>query len=285
MGALIQNELLKIFAKKSSFIYPILLVVFILLSAILYNSIFDLINAVPSGMDVTVESPVPEEPTIWNYLSTFAVGITSFITLFSVIVGSQNVAAEFGDGTIKQLLIRPHRRWKILLSKFIAVNLYSILLTIVFVIFSYLIGLLFFDNSGFSNQANIPDVMPGSTTVTISEGALFFKTLLYFLPGLLMINTISFMLSTLFKSQALAVGVGIFVLFVNSTLSGVLTLLMNEFNWFKYLPFPHLDLTPYAMFSTMNDLTVGYALTVLTIYFLGFIALTFTYFQKRDISF
>jgi ABC-2 type transport system permease protein len=103
-------------------------------------------------------------------------------------------------------------------------------------------------------------------------GTQFLLKIAYYLPSLLMITTISFMLSTLFKSQAVAVGIGIFVLFVSSTLGGLIIMLAEKYTWAKFLIFPHLDLTVFALQDKILE------------YYIVFMIATFVYFQKRDVS-
>ncbi len=60
-----------------------------------------------------------EMATFWGFVKE-AVGITSIITMFTIIIGAGIVANEFSWGTIKLLLIRPVSRGKVLLSKYIS---------------------------------------------------------------------------------------------------------------------------------------------------------------------
>ena len=50
-------------------------------------------------------------------------GIGSIVVLLTVIVAAGIVASEFSQGTIKMLLSRPVKRWKILTSKYLTVIL------------------------------------------------------------------------------------------------------------------------------------------------------------------
>ena len=97
--------------------------------------------------------------------------------------------------------------------------------------------------------------------------------------------TIAFMLSTLFKSQALAVGIGIFVLFFSSTLGGMILMLADKYAWAKLLIFPHLDLTVYALQEKiLENITLPISLAILAVYYAIFMIVTFFFFMKRDIS-
>ncbi|WP_441895000.1 ABC transporter permease [Paenibacillus sp. YAF4_2] len=61
-----------------------------------------------------------------------------------MIIAGDIIAAEFSTGTIKLLLIRPSSRIKILLSKYLAMLLFSMVLLLILFVISFLInGILF----------------------------------------------------------------------------------------------------------------------------------------------
>ncbi|MDQ0175175.1 ABC transporter permease [Bacillus chungangensis] len=252
MISLIRNEMMKIFSRASSWIYMLIIVAVVFLFGLVFRG--DPILG--KGTETT-----------WDFMH-ISIMIGMLVTLFSVIVSSGNVAAEFSRGTIKQLLIRPHARWKILLSKYIAVTIYSFLLLLVLYLSSYLIGSILFEKAAFAASES------------------FFQKAALYVPSLIISTAIAFMLSTLFRNQALAVGVGIFVLWISSTLNSLLILLMHKFAWVKLLIFSHMNLTVYA---TQPELISGVNLTfsiiVLSCYYFIFMLLTFFFFQKRDVSF
>ncbi|RSD25498.1 ABC transporter permease [Mesobacillus subterraneus] len=313
MIALIQNELMKIFGKMASWIYMVIIVLAVLVAGIIYMKfsadpnpnwrqdtqaeITMLENQMASAseeeklmlqeqIDQTQEmldkNINPTVKTNWHFMNDVVIGVSSLVTLFVVVVGSANVAAEFSDGTIKQLLIRPHRRWSILLSKYIAVIIYGLLLVLTLIVSGYLIGLVLFGSGDF-NMKIFEVTLEGRKEAVV--GTQFFLKMLYYIPSLLMIMTIAFMLSTLFKSQALAVGVGIFVLFFSSTLGGIILMLADKYTWAKFLIFPHLDLTVYALQERiLEDITFPVSISILAVYYAIFMMVTFFFFQKRDIS-
>jgi ABC-2 type transport system permease protein len=313
MIPLIQNELMKIFGKMASWIYMIVIVLAVLIAGIIYsnfsadsnpnwkqdtqNEIIMLENQMASAsgdekkmiqnqIDQTQEfldqDINPNAKTNWHFMNDVVVGVSSLVTLFVVVVGSANVAAEFSDGTIKQLLIRPHQRWRILLSKYIAVIIYALLLVLTLIVSGYIIGLLLFGSGDF-NMKMFEITLEGRKVAIV--GTQFLLKMLYFIPSLLIIMTIAFMLSTLFKSQALAVGIGIFVLFFSSTLGGIILMLADKYTWAKFLIFPHLDLTVYALQDRiLENITLPVSLSILAVYYAIFMMLTFFFFQKRDIS-
>ncbi len=314
MIGLIQNELIKIFEKRASWIYIAILVVAMVIGGFIYQRVNgevdenwrenleaqntqykQEIEQTPADQDPTwlkdqikqnerflEENINPTAKTNWHFMNDVVIGVTTLVTLFSVIVASAIVAAEFSDGTIKQLLIRPHKRWKILLSKYVAVIINSLILMAVLFFSGFIVGILFFGFGDF--QAPFFEyTLDGQKEAVL--GTQFLLKTVYFLPSLLMITTISFMLSTLFKSQAVAVGIGIFVLFVSSTLGGLIIMLAEEYTWAKFLIFPHLDLTVFAFQDKiLQNITLAGSLSILLVYYIVFMIATFVYFQKRDVS-
>jgi ABC-2 type transport system permease protein len=150
------------------------------------------------------------------------------------------------------------------------------------VVSGYIIGLILFGSGDF-NMKIFEVTLEGRKEAIV--GTQFFLKMLYYLPSLLIIMSIAFMLSTLFKSQALAVGIGIFVLFFSSTLGGIILMLADKYVWAKFLIFPHLDLTVYALQERiLEDITLPFSLSILALYYAIFMIVTFFFFQKRDIS-
>lgn len=225
----------------------------------------------------------PDLNTNWTYMAEWTTLLTSFVTLFVVIVCSSLISSEFSDGTIKQLLIRPYKRWKILLSKYITSLLFAALLLASLLIFSYLIGIIFFGNGSYSDKIMDPAAFEFSPVVV---GEYLVDMIVYWIPGFLVITTIAFMLSTLFKNQALAVGISIFILFASSTLNMVIQSFIGKYEWLKFVLFPHLDLRGYisGTIDMFDGATLGFSMGVLGIYYLIFLALTFFFFQKKDIT-
>lgn len=313
MTGLLRNELMKIFSKKASWIYMIIILAACLIGGIIYQKAGpepkenwrEEIEAEIQQLEKQLESAPDEEKawiqdqieqnqqyldknvnpnakSNWHYMNSVVTGIASLVTLFAVIVCSSNVSAEFTDGTIKQLLIRPHKRWAILLSKYIAVLIYSLLLVLTLIVSGYLVGLILFGNGDF--HAKIFEMSVDGQKEAI-VGTQFFLKMLYDLPGLFIITTIAFMLSTLFKSQSLAVGIGIFVLFFSSTVGAYIVVLAEKYEWTKFLIFPHLDLTIYALQDKiLQDITLPESLGILGVYYVVFIIITFVFFERRDIS-
>ena len=71
-------------------------------------------------------------------------GIGSIAVLLTVIVAAGIVASEFTQGTIKMLLSRPVKRWKILTAKYVTVNLFGVLLMLIGFVVSVICAYILF---------------------------------------------------------------------------------------------------------------------------------------------
>ena len=200
----------------------------------------------------------------------------SLVTLLAVIVAAGIVAAEFSQGTIKMLLTRPVKRWKILTSKYITVLLFSVLLSGILLISTALAGLLFFGVGGGTLLT-----WNGSEVVEASFWLEALKLSALKFSSVWMISTFAFMLGTVFRSSSLAIGLSIFLMF-----TGIQAVfLLQNYEIVKYYLFTHTDLT---QFYTGNMLIPGITITmsilVLIVYFLVFMAISYWTFGRRDVT-
>ncbi|MBC1553582.1 ABC transporter permease subunit [Listeria booriae] len=274
MMALIANETRKISLRFSTWLYPIIIMVVILALAAIFRSVSPDIDNVQFMLSI-------------NGISMF------LVALFSIVIASSVVASEFSFGTIKLLLIRPYKRWEILLSKYIVVMLYAVALALFTLLITYLIsGVLI---SFGSLTQDVSDIIP-----TYSENGDILNTGLtainalstqlgFFLVELIFSMSIAFMVSSLLRSQALAVGIGLFLLFINSIAGGITLMLAEKFEWFKYIfvtPLYYINMNSNGMGSmeVNSGLSTGLAIGILAVYYIVFMALSFVFFQKRDVS-
>lgn len=200
----------------------------------------------------------------------------SVVTLFTVIIAGGIVAAEFSQGTIKMLLTRPVKRWKILSSKYLAAMLYALLLAIILFIVTALASLIFYGvDEGIFLVWNGSEVVEGSFWLEgLKMAALSFASVW-------IIGTFAFMLGTVFRSSSLAIGLSIFLMF-----TGIQAVfLLSNYEIVKYYLFTHTDLTQYYTgFMPVEDITMTMSVIVLLVYFLIFMAISYFTFSKRDVA-
>ncbi|MHC0038094.1 ABC transporter permease [Pseudoneobacillus sp. C159] len=219
-----------------------------------------------------------ESRTLWGFTLESA-GIIILITLFTVIVAAGSVAAEFSWGTIKLLMIRPASRARILLSKYISTILFALLLLAILLVTSMISG-------GFAygfDQLDISHLAYKDGKVV--EVSIFMHILsVYGLNSiqLIMMVTFAFMVSSVFRSSSLAIGLAIFLMFMGSQ---VTFLIAQKFDWAKYILFANTDLTQYIDGVPMVEgMTMTFSIIMLIIYFIGFNLISWVTFHKRDIA-
>lgn len=220
----------------------------------------------------------PNEGTLWGFMVNTD-SLTALIVLFTIIVASISVAGEFTWGTIKLLMIRSSTRSKILLSKYLATLGFAVSMLIVLFLFSLTCGALLY---GVGNLSSPYLVYEHGGVVEKSMVLHIFTLYGLRCVSLLMMVTFAFMISTVFRSSSLAIGLSIFLTFTGNTIVGILSG-MNV-SWAKYILFANIDLTPYFQGSApLEGMSLSFSIIVLSIYYLIFMALTWILFNKRDI--
>ncbi|UJF34239.1 ABC transporter permease [Paenibacillus hexagrammi] len=308
---LIQNENMKIYRRLRTWILILLLVMFVVIVAIFSHSgkedqLANWKEMTQGSMDQAAKemtnpelSPTfkeqlkqemklkqyaldhdipPVEMTMWGGVQN-AANLIQFVTLFTVIIAGDMVAGEFTWGTIKLLLIRPASRSKILLSKYMATLLFAaLLLVILFISAVFISGLIY----GFS-YFNMPYTALGEGgAIQVSSMPLHMMADYSLkLVELVMVVTLAFMISTVFRSSSLAIGISIFIMFAGQ----VISMLLLRYSWGKYFLFANTDLTPYLDGKPLADgMSLGFSISVLLFYFLLFNVLSWEIFRRRDIA-
>ncbi|TMV11062.1 ABC transporter permease [Paenibacillus thermoaerophilus] len=221
----------------------------------------------------------PPAGSMWENVLDMS-SLIVLITIFTVIIAGDSVASEFTWGTIKLLLIRPANRTKILASKFIATLLFSLLLLVLLFVVSALFGgILFgFDDIGTPHLKVVNGAVKEVPMVLHAIGQYGLNCV-----SLIMYVSMAFMISSVFRSSSLGIGLSVFLLFAGQLLVGLLV--GFDFNWAKYLFFANTDLTQYLNgMPLIEGMTMGFSIAVLTVYFAGFLLLSWLAFTKRDIA-
>lgn len=230
--------------------------------------------------DYRIKHHIPKEENynIWSFVKD-ASQLISLAGLFVIIISAGIVASEFNWGTIKLLLIRPINRSKILLSKYLTVLLFALaLLAILFIYSTALGGVLF----------GMPESAVSYLTYNngiVTEQNMVVHLMIYF--GLnsitmIMLATMAFMISSVFRNSSLAIGLSLFLMFTGGQLT---TLLSLKFNWAKYILFANTDLMQYFDGSPMVEgMTMSFSVIILLVYFLLFQFFAFYVFKKRDVA-
>ena len=224
------------------------------------------------------DMPPKEKYSVWSFVKDSS-QLIMLAGVFIIIVSAGIVASEFNWGTIKLLLIRPINRSKILLAKYFTVLLFAILMLAIMFVFSGILGAILF---GLPDRA-VPYLNYYNGHVT--EQNIVVHLLIYY--GLssidtIMLVTMAFMISAVFRNSSLAIGLSLFLLFTGGQFTALLAM---KFDWAKYLLFANTDLMQYFEGTPLVEgMTIPFSITILIIYFTLFMFLAFCVFKKRDVA-
>ncbi|HDR4909119.1 MULTISPECIES: ABC transporter permease [Bacillus cereus group] len=196
---------------------------------------------------------------------------------FILVYASTIFANEYNWGTYKFLMTRPATRFKILTAKYIAIVIFSALLFIFSMLFSFFYGLIIYKFQ-----------QPAWTEFFVQNGHIVKQNILlevskyYLLSWLptLVYAAFAFMISVLTKSSGGAIGISLFM-----ALSDSLVLYpFARYEWAKYLLPANTGL--YGILkggSFIPGITLPFASSMLFIYLLIFLGISYVVFLKRDL--
>ncbi|MEW9049513.1 MAG: ABC transporter permease [Neobacillus sp.] len=227
-----------------------------------------------------IENDIPfrEKYNVWTFVKESS-ELIILAGVFTIIVSSGIVASEFNWGTIKLLLIRPINRTKILLSKYITVLLFALFMLIVLFGFSALVGVILFGAP--ANPLPYLNYVDGKV---VEQNIVVHLFIHYGLSSveMIMLATMAFMISSVFRSGSIAIGLSLFLMFTGSTFTAIISL---RYDWAKYSLFANTNLVQYVEGAPLVEgMTMSFSLIVLLIYFLIFQLLAFLVFKKRDVA-
>lgn len=220
--------------------------------------------------------PLPYDA--WQFTMENA-SLSSIISLFTIIIAAGMIASEYRLGTIKLLLIRPISRTKILFSKYVTVLLFSLVMLLFLFISSMLIGSILFGINGL-NPTIVQMGVNGPKEVSVFVE--IFTQYGLNMVNLLMMATFAFMISSLFRNSGMAIGTSIFLMFTGTTVVAML----SNYEWAKYILFANTNLNQYMGngIPMIEGMTLGFSITIIAIYYVIFLAISWLSFTKRDVA-
>lgn len=205
------------------------------------------------------------------------------VTLFA----SDLVSSELAEGTIKILLTRPARRWKILAAKTLALFSCVTLTVAACAIFSYLISGIAFGYrgwgapvlSGFRFAAGSLDVA-GVRETPLWRDALHVYGLGWF--AALVVGSLALLLSVLFRTTAAAMGTMLASLVAGTILPRV----AEGWDFSKYIFVTNLPLPDYFSGSPppVEGMTLAFSVWNLAAWGAAALAAAFFVFTRKDIT-
>jgi ABC-2 type transport system permease protein len=229
----------------------------------------------------------PNEPSGVTFAREFLDNSTTlFIPLLIMAVASDLVSGERTTGTIKMLLTRPVKRWKILFSKMTALIMFVSIIVLSTFVLSYLISGLAFGYKGFNVPVFTGFQLSGDTVNMAAVHAVPQWQYLLMQCGLIwfvsvVVALLAFMVSVLVRSTAASIVVMMATLIAGT----ILTNMASAWTTAKYLFMVNLELTGYLAGTPapIEGMSLPFSLAVLSVWGAISVVISFTVFTKRDI--
>jgi ABC-2 type transport system permease protein len=229
----------------------------------------------------------PSSPNGVTFTRTFLDNaVMLFIPLLVMAIASDIVSSERSTGTIKMLLTRPIRRWKVLLSKWIVLMNFTGIIIFLTALLSYLISGFVFGYRGWTYPVFTGFSLTG-TNVNF-ETAHTVPSWLYLLMQLglvwfssIVVAALGFMISVLVRSTAASI-----VMLMATLIAGsILYNMASSWPSAKYLFMINLKLTDYLAGTPapVEGMTLPFSLAVLTVWGAAGLIIAFRVFTKQDI--
>lgn len=229
----------------------------------------------------------PQQPGGVSFTVQFMDNASSlFIPLLIMGLASDIVSSERTTGTIKMLLTKPVRRWKVLLSKLLTLFMFVSLTLLASLVICYGLSGLFFGYEGFDlpvftgfqtlgGNVDLSGVhaVPQWLYLCMQMGLVWYVSLV--------VALLAFMISVLVRSTAASI-----VIMMAALIAGtILTNMASAWQSAKYLFMVNLEITDYISGTPapIEGMTLGFSLLVLAIWGLFALVVSFAVFTKQDI--
>ena len=212
------------------------------------------------------------------------------VSIYVIAMASSSIATEQENGTIKLLLVRPYKRFKIITGKFLSIMSFAFIFMLFSLLASFFVG---YGLYGLQSQT-ILTVFNANTAFTISPVGLMLLNFMFSFLEVLIYLCIAVMFATVFKSFASSFSVSLIV-FVLLLFSNVL---LGSTYVFGVLPFAHFNLYKFfggvfragdvsginSLFAThlIGVVHIGWAILYNAIIVLITSIITYVVFKHRD---
>lgn len=234
----------------------------------------------------------PNELTGPVFTRAFAgVGSVLLIPLLIAVFGADLVSSEFAEGTITLLLTRPVARWKVLLSKVVAMILFTTLTLLAAFFLAWGISGVAFGWSGWEAPIltgfRLGGASPaagfdlsGVRIVSLWQDTFAAWGLAWF--SALAVGSITLLLSVVFRSAAAAMGTMMATLVGGTILSRV----ASDWDGAKWFFVTNLPLPDYyaGLPTPFEGMTLTFSALVLLAWALAALTAAFVLFTRRDVT-
>ena len=218
-----------------------------------------------------------------NLINVFS-GYSIFIIILIVVIAGTIISEEFNKGTIKLLLVRPYKRTKILVAKFLT--------CIIMLIFTFLaVGLMQYIISGFTygfgNFTGDITIYNYSSSSVQTIGLLQYVLLMAVsvMPMFILLMTLAFALSTIFTNSPIAIALPLLGM-MGTDIINQLAYSFEKAKFLMYFVTPNWDLSIY-LFGKMpqfEPISLPFSIMICVIYFVIMVVTSLIIFNKKDIK-
>ena len=236
-----------------------------------------------------------------SFLGQLDMGISlvSLISILIMVLAGGIVSSEFGTGTVKLLLITPHKRSKIYWAKAILMLEITLIAAAAMFVVAFILSAIF---NGFSGIADMQVLMLFGKVMHIPYMVyILFKFAVFLLP-VVVFGAMALMLSTVTRKSAVAIAVSILLTYGSGIVLSLISAFMSgsggTIPGLRFLVFSNTSLGLYfndasssmgAAFGGLMRLvdptmTLGFSVVILLIYLVCFLWIGRDSFCRRDIK-
>ena len=204
------------------------------------------------------------------------------ILVFGIMIAGGIVSDEFNKGTIKSLLIIPHKRSKILLAKYISVLIMLLFIIGIFIVSELLIGGILMGFGSLSIPVVVYNITDSCLEVLNIFGYLILQILAN-LPQIILLVTLAFACSVIVNSTAFSIVIPFCGIIASELINGFA--LVYDIKILNYFVTTNWDFTVYLFGGTsIYGNSLIHAIIVCLVYLIIMLVVTFIVFKKKDIK-
>ena len=216
-----------------------------------------------------------------------SLGSVLLLPLLVAVLGADLVSSEFSEGTMTLLLTRPVARWKVLLSKYVVMVLFTTLTLLLAAVLSWAIAGLAFGWKGWDAPAvsgfRLSEAgfdVSSVRVLTLWQDAFAAWGLAWY--SALAVGAMTMLLSVVFRSTAAAMGTMMATLIGGTILSRV----ASDWEGAKWFFVSCLPLPEYysGMPTPYPGMTLAFCVQVFAAWALAATAVAFVLFGRRDVT-
>ncbi|WKN29101.1 ABC transporter permease subunit [Apilactobacillus kunkeei] len=186
-----------------------------------------------------------------------------------IIFASSILTVDFSQNTVKYLFARQFSRGQILISKLVTIVLMYVYLTIINFVTTEISNLIFNKNGAW----NFADVF---TNVKATSFYLF------------LLLSMVLLISNIFKSNAIAIAIGIVFVYVSQTINSIISLFTENHSWVKFNPLNFLNVNSEvmygeSMFKQVTKLSLIQIEIGAIIWGIIFLFITYVVYNRRNV--